>query len=234
MKEKILALLLAQFVGVRKDGLMQLARSLALQCTTEEEAKALVEKLTNAQVKEFVKEFRADVDKEVSDGNKTYEANLKKKFDFVERKDPDTIPGGGGDPTKPQEGTTEAIVAAAVAKALEPFTKTMNAFNAKTINDARLQQLNEKLANCKNETFKQRILKDFARMSFDTDESFAEYLSETETDIATANQNVADEGLKNQGSPLFAQKDESGVSAAVQSFVKSQTPEGNTLAGKEL
>ena len=233
MKEQILALLLAQFVGVRKDGLMQLARSLALQCTTEEEAKALVGKLTDAQVKDFVKEFRADVDKEVSDGNKTYEANLKKKFDFVQKPD-HTIPGGVETEPKPGEGTTEAIVAAAVAKALEPFTKTMNAFNAKTINDARLQQLNDKLANCKNETFKQRILKDFARMSFDTDESFAEYLTETETDIATANQNVADEGLKNQGSPLFAQKDESGVSAAVQSFVKSQTPEGNTLAGKEL
>ena len=65
MKEKILALLVAQFAGVRKDGLMQLARSLALQCTTEEEAKALVEKLTDAQVKDFVKEFRAEVDKDV-------------------------------------------------------------------------------------------------------------------------------------------------------------------------
>lgn len=231
MKEKILALLVAQFAGVRKDGLMQLARSLALQCTTEEEAKALVEKLTDAQVKDFVKEFRAEVDKEVSDGRKTYETTLKKKFDFVERK-PETVPGGGE--PNPGEQTTEAIVAAAVAKALEPFTKTMNAFNAKTLNDARLQQLNDKLANCKNETFKQRILKDFARMSFDTDESFAEYLSETETDIATANQNVANEGLSNQGSPLFAQKDESGVSSAVQSYIKSMNPEGNQFAGKEV
>lgn len=231
MKEKILALLVAQFAGVRKDGLMQLARSLALQCTTEEEAKALVEKLTEAQVKDFVKEFRAEVDKEVSDGRKTYETTLKKKYDFVERK-AGTVPSGGESGT--DEQTTESIVAAAVAKALEPFTKTMDAFNAKTINDARLQQLNEKLADCKNEAFKQRILKDFARMSFDTDESFAEYLTETETDIATANQNVANEGLSNQGSPLFAQKDDSGVSSAVQSFVKSQNPEGNQFAGKEV
>ena len=231
MKEKILALLVAQFAGVRKDGLMQLARSLALQCTTEEEAKALVEKLTEAQVKDFVKEFRAEVDKEVSDGRKTYETTLKKKYDFVERK-PEPVSGGGEPGTGEQ--TTESIVAAAVAKALEPFTKTMDAFNAKTINDARLQQLNEKLADCKNEAFKQRILKDFARMSFDTDESFAEYLTETETDIATANQNVANEGLSNQGSPLFAQKDDSGVSSAVQSFVKSQNPEGNQFAGKEV
>lgn len=232
LKAKILALLVAQFPGVRKDGLMQLARSLALQCTTEEEAKALVEKIDEAHVNEFVKEFRADVDKEVSNGNKAYETTLKKKFDFVEKK-PDTVPGGG-EPKPGEEGTTEAIVAAAVAKALEPFTKTMDAFNAKNLKEARLQQLNEKLKDCKNTTFKEKVLKDFARMSFDTDESFAEYLTETETDVATANQNVANEGLSNQGTPLFAQKDESGVSAAVQSFVKSQTPEGNTLAGKEL
>ena len=44
MKETILALLIAKFSGVRKDGLTALARSLALQCTTEDEAKALVEK----------------------------------------------------------------------------------------------------------------------------------------------------------------------------------------------
>lgn len=231
LKAKILALLVAQFPGVRKDGLMQLARSLALQCTTEEEAKALVEKIDEAHINEFVKEFRADVDKEVSDGNKTYEATLKKKFDFVEKK-PETNPGGGE--PKPTEGTTEAIVAAAVAKALEPFSKTMAEFNAKSIKESRLQQLNEKLDACKNDTFKQRILKDFARMSFDTDEAFAEYLTETETDIASANQNVVNEGLSNQGTPLFAQKDESGVSAAVQSFVKSQNPEGNQFAGKEV
>lgn len=233
MKETILALLLAQFVGVRKDGLTQLARSLALQCTTEEEAKALVDKLTDAQVKEFVKEFRADVDKEVSDGNKTFEANLRKKFDLVQKQDTDTT-----DDNQDTNGGTgagnEDAVAAAVAKALEPFTKMMNDLNAKSVNETRLQQLNEKLGNCKDDTFKQRILKDFARMSFDSDESFAEYLEETATDIATANQKMADEGLANQGSPLFAQKDENGVSSAVQSFVKSLTPEGNTFAGKEV
>lgn len=230
MKEKILALLLAQFVGVRKDGLAQLARSLALQCATEEEAKALVDKLTDAQVREFVKEFRADVDKEVSDGNKTFEANLRKKFDLVQKQD--TNAGDGKQDTN--GGAGEDAVAAAVAKALEPFTKMMNDLNAKSVNETRLQQLNEKLGNCKDDTLRQRILKDFARMSFDSDESFAEYLEEAATDIATANQKLADEGLANQGSPLFAQKDENGVSSAVQSFVRSQTPEGNMFAGKEV
>lgn len=80
MKERILALLIAKFSGVRKDGLTALARSLALQCATEDEAKALVDKLTDAQVGEFVKEYRADVDKEVSDSNKTFETNLKRSM----------------------------------------------------------------------------------------------------------------------------------------------------------
>ena len=101
MKETILALLIAKFSGVRKDGLTALARSLALQCTTEDEATALVEKITDAQVNEFVKDYRADVDKEVSESNKTFETNLKKKFDFVAKK-----PEPGGDPTRNPTPTT--------------------------------------------------------------------------------------------------------------------------------
>ena len=85
MRETILALLIAKFSGVRKDGLAALARSLALQCTTEDEAKALVDKITDAQVNEFVRDYRADVDKEVSESNKTFETNLKKKYDFVDK-----------------------------------------------------------------------------------------------------------------------------------------------------
>ena len=78
MKEKILALLQAKFAGVRKDGLNHLARSLALQATNEEEASALIEKLTKEQVETFVKEYRAEVDKRFLEGNKTFETNLKK------------------------------------------------------------------------------------------------------------------------------------------------------------
>lgn len=232
MDKEILALLAAKFPGVRNDGLKQLARALALQCSNEEEAKALVEKLDEAHVSDFVKVFRADVDKEVSTGNKAYEATLKKKYDFVEKQKPATVPGGGED--KLAEGTTEAIIAAAVAKALEPFQQQMTAFNSKNLKDARLQQLNEKLAACKNEAFKQQVLKDFARMSFDTDESFNEYLTDTETGIANANQGIANEGLSNQGTPLFGQKDDTGVSSAVQSYVKSMNPEGNSFSGKEV
>ena len=126
MKETILALLIAKFSGVRKDGLTALARSLALQCTTEDEAKALVEKITvekitDAQVNEFVKDYRADVDKEVSESNKTFETNLKKKFDFVEKQ---TEPGGKQTP-KPDPNDIAATIKAAVAEAVKPFQEKL-------------------------------------------------------------------------------------------------------------
>ena len=43
MKEKILALLMAKFPGVRKDGLNQVARMMALHVATEDDAKQFVE-----------------------------------------------------------------------------------------------------------------------------------------------------------------------------------------------
>src|SRR3712207_1125235 len=114
MKEKILALLIAKFSGVRKDVLNHMARAFALQVATDEEAKNLVEKITDAQVNEYVKEVRADVDKEVSESNKTFETNLKKKFDFVAKRD--TEPGG--DP-KPDPNDLAATIKAAVARSEE-------------------------------------------------------------------------------------------------------------------
>ena len=43
-QEKILALLVAKFQGVRKDGLQQLAAAIGLQVASEEEANQVVDK----------------------------------------------------------------------------------------------------------------------------------------------------------------------------------------------
>lgn len=233
MKEKILALLLAAFAGVRKDGLNQLARTLALQATTDDDAKALVDKLTKAQVDDFVKEFRADVDKEVSESNKTVEANLKKKFDFVEK----TNEPGGGNDDKGGKGGGDDIAAkldALLDAKLKPLQEKLSKYEQDGVAKTRLQSLNEKLNGCKDETFKAKALKDFGRMHFDTDEAFNEYLTETETDIATANQSAADSALASQGKPLFTQKNEQGVSSGVAQYLDSQKQESNPLSGKEV
>ena len=229
MKKTILALLVAKFQGARKDGLNVLAGILALQASTEDEAKALVEKITDAQVNEFIKDYRKDVDKEVSESNKTFETNLRKKYDFKEK---EVEPGN--DPSKNPNDIAE-IVKAAVAAAVKPFEEKLSGYETKNIADSRLAQLNEKLNGCKDETFKAQTLKDFARMKFETDDEFAEYLKDKETDIATVNQNVANAALGGaSGKPLFAQKGDDGVSKGVADFVASQKPESNAFTGKEV
>lgn len=233
MKEKILALLIAKFSGVRKDVLTHMARAFALQVATEDEAKALVEKITDAQVNEFVKEVRADVDKEVSESNKTFEANLKKKFNFVAKQ---TEPGGkGGKDDEPDPNDISAVIKAAVAEAVKPFQEELSGYKADNIAKARLQTLNEKLNGCKDENFKSQTLKDFARMNFKDDADFNEYLTGKATDIETANQNVANDKLNNAGgSPLFSQKEESGISKGVAEYVESQKPGKDNFTGKEI
>lgn len=232
MKDKILALLIAAFAGVRKDGLSSLARTLALQATTDDDAKALVDKLTKTQVDDYVKEFRAEVDKEVSDSNKTYESNLKKKFDFVEKKD--LVPGGDHDSVDGNPNDIATLVKSAIAEAVKPLQTELERYKAGDVAKTRLQYLNEKLNECKDGTFKAKALKDFSRMNFESDESFNEYLTDTETDIASANQNLADSSLAAQGRPLFAQKNEQGVSSGVAQYLDSQKSEGNVLSGKEV
>lgn len=229
--EQILALLIAKFTGVRKDGLTALARVIAIQATSEDDAKTRIDAITDAQVNEFVKGFRADVDKEVSASNKTYEETLKKKFDFVEKK---TEPGGGTGNGTGNNDDMAAIIAAAVAKAVEPLTTKIASFETENIAKTRLQQLNEKLADCKDETFKSQTLKDFNRMTFADDAAFAEYLNEKATDIQTANQNFANSTMRSTGAPMFNQKTDDGVSKAVADFVASQKPENNPFAGREV
>lgn len=230
--EQILALLVAKFQGVRKDGLTQVARIIALQCANEEEAKNLVEKITDAQVNDFIKEYRKVVDKEVSESNKTFEANLKKKFDLVEKKS-DPEPGGGVNEPKGDDIAT--IVANAVAGAVKPLQERLEKYEQGEVVKSRLQALQDKLSACKDETFKAQTLKDFGRMNFDSDDAFNEYLSEKEADIKTANQSVADVNLRQgAGAPMMAQKNEDGVSKAVSDFIASQKPDANALTGKEV
>ncbi|MBF0597325.1 hypothetical protein [Faecalibacter rhinopitheci] len=69
MKQKLLELLTAKYLGkgTHKDTLARLAAAYSLQCTTEEEAQALVNKLTDEQVTDFEKEYRSEVDSKLFD-----------------------------------------------------------------------------------------------------------------------------------------------------------------------
>ena len=199
----ILALLVAKFPGVRKDGLNMLARLMALQTETEDEAKAAVERLTRDGVDAFVRDFRSDVDKEVSDGTRTFEENLRRKFDLVEKQSEpraDEVKPKADPIPKKREGADaemdlQAVVANAVANAVKPLKEQLERYERGNVNQSRLQALTDRLNACKDESFRAKALKDFGRMTFDTEEAFNEYLTDTETDVADANKRMADAKL---------------------------------------
>lgn len=88
--QEIVALLEATFQGVRKDGLTQLATVIGIQCDTKEEVTAAVGRLTADKVKQFVADWRKEADAEIGRATSTYEANLRKKYNLVEKQEPAT------------------------------------------------------------------------------------------------------------------------------------------------
>lgn len=228
--EQIIALLVAKFQGVRKDGLAQVARTIALQATTEDEAKAIIDKLDVEKVKAVVTDYRKDVDKEVSEANKTYEGTLKKKFDFVEKKsNPDD-----DDSTKKSLNDDAPAWAKALIDQNKALADKLNAIEGQKVTDTRLQMLEGKFAGVPD-SYKSQRLADAKLFINNLDEAgFNEYLTKTESDIAAFNQELADKGLSGQGKPMFGQKDNNGISSGVAAFIDSQTKDKAPLMGKEI
>jgi len=194
MKQKLLELLTAKFLGkgtTRKDTLARLASAFATQCTTEEEAQALIDKVTVEQVTDFEKEHRSEVDSEIAKATKTALENAGKGKGGEGAGDPEPKKeeGGSSDPTD-----IASIVAAAIEKANAPLLQEINSIKAGKTTETRLSRMEEVLKDV-NPELKAKTLKDFGRMSFENDESFEEYLTETTSDIQTINQTIVNQGL---------------------------------------
>lgn len=228
MFEKIIELLTSKFTGIRKDAIEMLARNLALQCDNDDDVTAAIGKLTDEKVNEFVKGYRSQVDKEVSASISANEKNLRKKYDFIEKKE-------GNEPKKTEgnDGNDiSAIINAAIAKAIEPFQNEISNLKQENTSKSRLQQVNEKLNACKNDVYKNQMLKAYQKMAFADDEKFNEYLTELDSDIAEANQSFANDSLRGV-KPLKSEVNNDGVSKAVSDFISSQSTD-SAFAGKKI
>ena len=229
MFEKIIELLTSKFTGIRKDAIEMLARNLALQCDNDDDVTAAIGKLTDEKVNDFVKGYRSQVDKEVSASISANEKNLRKKYDFIEKKI------DGNEPKK-MEGNNandiSAIINAAIAKAIEPFQNEISNLKQENTSKSRLQQVNEKLNACKNDVYKNQMLKAYQKMAFADDEKFNEYLTELDSDIAEANQSFANDSLRGV-KPLKSEVNNDGVSKAVSDFISSQSTD-SAFAGKKI
>lgn len=186
MYEKILALLSGKFAQARKDGLQQLARSLALQADDENDVQALVDKLNDDKVTGFIKDWRKEVDTEVTSSTKKFESTLKSKFDLVEK----------GTPTPPADpNDISALVAQAVQSAISPLQQELSNLKAGKVANTRKEELS-KLLGTAPASFKNPILKSFDKISFASDEEFESYKTETVSDFKAFEQELADKGLK--------------------------------------
>lgn len=229
MFEKIIELLTSKYTGIRKDAIEMLARNLALQCDNDDDVTAAIGKLTDEKVNEFVKGYRSQVDKEVSASISANEKNLRKKYDFIEKKI------DGNEPKKMEGNDTNdisAIINAAIAKAIEPFQNEISNLKQENTSKSRLQQVNEKLNACKNDVYKNQMLKAYQKMAFADDEKFNEYLTELDSDIAEANQSFANDSLRGV-KPLKSEVNNDGVSKAVSDFISSQSTD-SAFAGKKI
>lgn len=229
--EEILALLKAQFSGVREDGLQQLAAALSLQVETKEQATELVGKLTAEKVTKFVQDWRKKADAEIAKANTTYENGLKEKYDFVEKgKQPPATPPA---PAPSGAVTLEQIkeLIQAEMKGVQQSITDINAGKVAEAREARFVGALDK-AGIKGKT-RELLLGGFKGRTFKDDEEFNTYMTEQDAELAALAQEQADNGLLVGGKPIFGAVNEKGISKGVADYIASQQP-GNTLTGKEI
>lgn len=196
-KEQAEKLLSLKFANVRKDAILQLARIIALQSDTEEEAQAAVDKLTDEKVNAFTKEYRSQVDKEVTDARLKIESRLKADKNK-----------GGDDGTPEQQGTEhEQNETGQIASVLAEFKALKEQFenlSRLNVSRSRAERLTEAVNDCKDEAFKTSILRNFGRMAFNGEDEFNAFIDETRADVQKANQSAADASLSAVKSPFKA------------------------------
>lgn len=237
MKKKLLELLEAKFPGARKDGLQQLANSLSLTVTTEEEATAVVGKITADQVTDYIKEWRRVADAENSAAAQTRENNIREKYDLTEKGTPAPTPA----PTpKPGGGATftaqdiQKIVEDAVTKATQGLQNTVATMQASDVAKARREKIEALFGKDTPESYKKTVLAGFEGRTFKDDAEFDTFAEQTKTNHAAFMQDMADRSLRANGEPLMGGTNKDGVSNAVESYIKAKTETGGKdLGGKD-
>lgn len=197
MKVKILAQLKKQFPGVPNNLLDRVASVLEKTVTKEED----IETAVNASaglVQEFNAFHQSEADRRVTEGIQKREAELNAEILKLKKgagPEPGKTPEGGNPPTD-----IASIIKSAIEEAVKPLQEKLQSFEGDKVHQTRLQVITEKVKDLP-EIQKNKLLKDFKRMAFTDDAAFAEYLTETDTDIAAINQENANNGLLNTGRP---------------------------------
>lgn len=222
MKELILIALLNKYknLGFGQKAFQGVAEFLS-QTVTEESA---IETAISG-VEPLLKSFQSDADARVTSAVAKAKAEKEPGADPKEPKEPKT-----------PEGDEPPAWAKALIESNTQLKAELNTMKSGKTFETRKQTLEAKLEKAPAK-FKEKILKDFARMSFEKDEDFDSYLTETETDLAAFTQDLADQGLGANKKPFVGGTTKEGISQGVQNFIDAKDPKksgAENLGGKEV
>lgn len=150
---------------------------------------ALVQSSANEQLEEWKKAQQKDeIDEEEDDDDSDSDSNRNNRHTKSNR----TKPADKG--TSAQSKEMKELM-----DAVKALTNEVSSLKAGKTADTRRSKLEALLKD--SGVFGKRTLKNFAKMNFDDEDDFEEYLSEVEDDLKAYNQERADAGLSAMGNP---------------------------------
>lgn len=216
---EILELLKTKFAGVRSDVLAQLASSMSMFATTDDEKESAVEKLTQAQVEAFGKDYRKAVDAEVSSGTKTFEENLRKKYDLVEKQEQTKK----NPPKEEAEDDPIKKMLEETKKKHDDEIKELNEkiaeLTSKGVREARRAKFDEVIGSCKDDNVKSIYEGQFEFLQGVDDESFSKHMETLKGSVDKTNQLFAERSLPQKPS-YNTQTDLTKVSDGMKAYVE--------------
>ena len=178
MKEKLLALLVAKFVGVPKATLERIAEKKAGSVTDEAQLQSIVDGIDYGQI------VQSEVDSKVTEANKLAVLNYEKKHNLKEGK---TVEVQG----QPDPNDLKTIVANSIKDAIAPLQQELLQFKQK-------ETQNNYLGKVKTTLTEKKIPESFwtkRALNVESDEQLAATVAEIETDWTTFRQEQINAGV---------------------------------------
>jgi hypothetical protein len=195
MEQKILAFLKMKLVGLQEAFLQGVSKEYAKTITDE----TLIETTLNDGVLNVLKfsagQLQAEGDRRAATAQKTALDNWRKEHNLDENGKPIEVK------VEPPKVEGQPDIAKLIADALKPLMEKVNSFELEKATTTRSSILSEAVKDVPA-SIKAKVLKDFGRMNFTTDEEFTSYLEETKTDLAGIIQTDANNNLAGMQKPF--------------------------------
>lgn len=186
MRDKILQSLRNKYrnLGLSESVLVGMAEMLAVNTTEEANIETAVSGVEN-----LAKSFQSEADRIRTEATQKAKAEQQKQGGEQKQQEPD------------QKNDDVPAWAKGLIDSNKALNEKLSAIELGKTTTSRKTVLETKLTNAPD-SFKAKILKDFDRMNFGTEEDFTAYLTETETDLSAVTQEFANKGLSGHSAPF--------------------------------